>query len=114
MLFLIFIGLILYTFILIQFILKKSIPYVYYRDLPSNDTPAYVGKVFKQHVDGNDIVATILDLSYRGYISITTEKINGKTKRILHIEKHATNINLEEHELFLINQIFKNGKPPVF
>ena len=114
MLFLIFIGLILYTFILIQFILKKSIPYVYYRDLPSNDTPAYVGKVFKQHVDGNDIVATILDLSYRGYISITTEKINGKTKRILHIEKHTTNINLEEHELFLINQIFKNGNDVIF
>ena len=114
MLILIFISLILYALILKHFVLKKVTPYIYYRELPSNDTPAYVGKVVKQHVDGNDIVATILDLSYRGYISISTEKVKGKSKRILHLERHATNINLEEHELFLINQIFTNGNDVIF
>ena len=114
MLILIFISLILYALILKHLVLKKVTPYIYYRELPSNDTPAYVGKVVKQHVDGNDIVATILDLSYRGYISISTEKVKGKSKRILHLERHATNINLEEHELFLINQIFTNGNDVIF
>ena len=114
MLIFVFIALIIYTIVLRQFILKKNIPFIYYREIPSNDTPAYVGKVIKQHVDGNDIVSTILDLSNRGYINITTEKINGKTKTLLHLQKNPNDINLEEHEIFLLNQIFKNGYDVVF
>lgn len=114
MLIFVFIALIIYTIVLRQFILKKNIPFIYYREIPSNDTPAYVGKVIKQHVDGNDIVSTILDLSNRGYINITTEKINGKTKTLLHLQKNPNDINLEEHEIFLLNQIFKNSYDVVF
>ena len=114
MLIFILIILILYTVILKQFVLKKNVPYIYYRDIPSEDTPAFVGKGMKGHVDGNDIISTILDLCYRGYISITTENIRGKNKRILHLQKNANTIDLQEHELFLINQIFKNNSSIIF
>ena len=114
MLIFILIILILYTIILKYFVFKKYIPYIYYREIPSKDTPAFVGKVTKGHVDGNDIIATILDLYYRGFINITSENIGGKNKKILQLQKNANTINLQEHELFLINQIFKNNYSIVF
>lgn len=114
MLIFILIILILYTIILKYFVFKKNISYIYYREIPSKDTPAFVGKVTKGHVDGNDIIATILDLYYRGFINITSENIGGKNKKILQLQKNANTINLQEHELFLINQIFKNNYSIVF
>lgn len=110
----ILIILILYSVILKLFVFKKDVPYIYYRDIPSEDTPAFVGKVTKGHVDGNDIISTILDLCYRGHISITIENIRGRNKRILHRQKTGSTIDLQEHELFLINQIFKNNYSIIF
>ena len=73
---------IVYTLILRKKFLKDKTEKIYYRDIPSKDSPAIVGKIVKGNVDGNDIIATILDLSYRGYIKIKTEKIKSKEKTL--------------------------------
>lgn len=113
MLIIILIIFILYTFILRKKLLRDN-NYIYYRETPTNDTPAYVGKIIKGHTDGNDIIATILDLSFKNYIEIKIEMVNGKQKRVLYLIKNAKKIELEEHELFLINQIFKNENRIIF
>ena len=105
---------IIYTFILRKILLKKNIRYLYYREIPNNDAPALIGKIVKGHADGNDIIATILDLSYRGYIKIDKEIINGKEREVLYLQKIAGTTELQEHEMFLINQIFKNNNRIVF
>lgn len=115
MLALILIILIAYTLVLKKVLLKKSeSQYFYYREIPTNDTPSYVGKIIKGHTDGNDIISTILDLSYRGYIKIETEQINQKTKRVLYLQRNSQSLELQEHEIFLINQIFKNSNRIIF
>lgn len=87
----------------------------YIREIPSEDTPAYVGKVIKGHVDGNDIVATILDLSQKGYIKIYSEKNRlGREEKILELNEEFKGLELQEHELFLVNRIFKNKNKVVF
>ena len=103
-----------YTFLLRKKLLNNKEQYLYYRDIPSNDSPALVGKIVKGHTDGNDIIATILDLSYRGYIRIATEEIKGKEKTILYLEKSIRTTELKEHEMFLVNKIFKNNNGIIF
>ena len=110
MLIIILIFILLYSIILNLTVFKRKVEYIYYREIPSNDTPSYVGKIIKGHVDGNDIISTILDLSYRGYIDIKTEN----NKKILYLMKISNTRDLQEHETFLINQIFKNGTRIVF
>ena len=44
---------------------KNDTKYIYIRELPTNDSPAFVGKIIKGHTNGNDIIATLLDLSYK-------------------------------------------------
>lgn len=114
MLVVILIIVITYTFILRKKLLKGKSSYIYYRDIPSSDSPALVGKIVKGHTDGNDIIATILDLNYRGYIRIETEEIKGKEKRVLYLEKSAKTTELQEYEMFLINKIFKNNNRVIF
>ena len=114
MLVFILIIVIAYTFILRKKLLKDKMQYIYYRDIPSSDSPAFVGKIVKGHTDGNDIIATILDLNYRGYIRIETEEIKGKEKRVLYLEKRVRTTELQEHEMFLINKIFKNNSRVIF
>lgn len=114
MLVFILIIVIAYTFILRKKLLKDKMQYIYYRDIPSSDSPAFVGKIVKGHTDGNDIIATILDLNYRGYIRIETEEIKGKEKRVLYLEKSVRTTELQEHEMFLINKIFKNNSRVIF
>ena len=110
MLIIILIFILGYSIILKSTIFKRKIEYIYYRDIPSNDTPSYVGKIIKGHVDGNDIISTILDLNYRGYIDIRTEN----NKKVLYLMKLSNTMDLQEHEAFLINQIFKTGARIVF
>jgi len=105
MLIVILIILILYALILKGKILKKDSQYIYYRDIPTKDSPAYVGKVIKGHANGNDIIATIIDLYYRGYVGISQENVKGKNKKVLYLQKNIGGIELEEHELFLLNHI---------
>ena len=106
---------ILYSFIIKKNINKNNSKVEYYREIPTSDNPAYVGKIIKGNLDGNDIVATILDLKYKGYIEIKEKTIKGKNRKILCLQKDFNDLmKLEEHELFLINQIFKNSKEVVF
>ena len=114
MLIFVLIAVIVYTYILKKKFLKDQKEYMYYRDIPSKDSPAFVGKIVKGHTDGNDIIATILDLNYRGYIRIETEKIKSKEKRVLYLEKSVKTTELQEHEMFLINRIFKNNNRIIF
>ncbi|MCI8640364.1 MAG: DUF2207 domain-containing protein [Clostridia bacterium] len=114
MLALILIILLVYTLIARKTILRNKSQCTYYREIPTNDTPAYVGKIVKGNIDGNDIISTILDLNYRGYISIKIENIRGKNKKILYLQKKANTLDLQEHETFLINQIFKNRNSIIF
>lgn len=114
MLIFVLITVILYTYILRKKFFRNQNEYMYYRDIPSRDSPAFVGKIVKGHTDGNDIIATILDLNYRGYIRIETEKIKSKEKRVLYLEKSVKTTELQEHEMFLINRIFKNNTRIIF
>lgn len=93
---------------------KHKVQKFYYREIPTNDSPAYVGKIIKGHADGNDFIATLLDLTYRGYINIQQEKIRGLNKRVLYLQKRGSTLNLKEHELFIINQVFKQSDSVVF
>ena len=110
----ILIIMIVYTLILSRVLLKNKREKRYYRDIPSDDSPAYVGKVIKGHVDGNDVIATILDLNYKGYIRIEIERIRGKEKRVLYLQKNAQSLDLKEYEMFIINQIFKTSDKIIF
>lgn len=114
MLIIILIILILYTLILRKKLSRDQKEYIYYREIPSDDSPALVGKIIKGHTDGNDIISTILDLSYRGYIRIEKEKIKGREESVLYVERNYRVTDLKEHEMFLINQIFKNNDRIVF
>lgn len=105
---------IIFSIILKYTILKVEDKYFYYRDIPSNDSPAYIGKIVKGHIDGNDLIATILDLSYRKYIRIEEENIRGKNKKVLYLEKGGNTIELNEYELFILNKIFKNDRKVIF
>ena len=103
-----------FSFIFNKVILKNKRQKFYYRDIPTNDSPAYVGKTIKGHVDGNDLIATILDLTRKGYIKIEIEQINNKDVRVLYLQKSAQSLELKEYELFIINQIFKKGDRIIF
>lgn len=84
---------IIYSLILSIIMLKNTREKHYYRDIPTNDSPAYVGKIIKGHVDGNDLIATILDLSYKGYIRIEIERIKGRDKRFYVYKKMYNHSN---------------------
>lgn len=103
---------IIYTFILNKKLLHEKMEY--YREIPNKESPAIIGKIVKGHTDGNDIIATILDLHKREYIRIENEIINGKEKKVLYLDKNVKTTELKEYEIFLINRIFKNKSRVVF
>ena len=110
----ILIIMIVYTLILSKTLLKNKKEKNYCRDIPSNDSPALVGKIIKGHVDGNDLIATILDLTYKGYIRIEIERIRDKDKRVLYLQRNVQSLDLKEYEMFVINQIFKTSDKIIF
>ena len=112
MLTIILIFLIVYSVVLKKIMSKENLQY--YRDIPSDDAPAYIGKIIKGHVNGNDIIATILDLKEKGYIEIKNETIKGKDKKILILQKEINTLKLQEHEIFLLKRIFHNSERVVF
>lgn len=105
---------IIYCLIINYKVLKEEENCIYIREFPSNDKPAFVGKIVKGKIDGNDIVATILELERKNIIKISLEQINGKNEKILTMNKEIKSLELEEEELFLINKIFKNNKKILF
>ena len=112
MLTIILIFLIVYSVVLKKITSKENLQY--YRDIPRDDAPAYIGKIIKGHVNGNDIIATILDLKEKGYIEIKNETIKGKDKKILILQKEINTLKLQEHEIFLLKRIFHNSERVVF
>jgi hypothetical protein len=86
---------------------KNSIEY--YRDIPSNENPALVGLMVKGNVDGNDIVATILDLWEKGYISIEYRMINDSQKCIIRDSGKDRFLSLKDYENYLLDEIFKEN-----
>ena len=91
---------------------KNSIEY--YRDIPSNENPALVGLMVKGNVDGNDIVATILDLWEKGYITVEYRMINDNQKCILKDSGKDRFLTLKDYENYLLDEIFKENSEVVF
>ena len=114
MIVIVLIVILIYSLLLSIILFKNRKEKNYYRDIPTNDPPAYVGKIVKGHIDGNDLIATILDLSYKGYIRIEIERIKGRDKRVLCLQRNVQSLELKEHEMFIINQIFKTSNRVVF
>lgn len=82
----------------------------YYREIPSNESPAIVGYMIKNNCDGNDVVATLLDLNYRGYINIEYELIDGVEKSVISLTDKDRFMVLKDFESFLLDELFKNNE----
>ena len=83
----------------------------YYRDIPSNESPAVVGLMVKENVDGNDIVATLLDLNQRGYIEILYDNYD---RSIIKLTDKDRFMVLNDYENYLLDQIFVDSKEVIF
>ena len=83
----------------------------YYRDIPSNEAPAVIGLMVKENIDGNDIVATLLDLNTRGFIDITYDINNRSILRLTDKERFMV---LKDYETYLLDQIFMGTNEVVF
>ena len=111
---------ILYIFICLIFIInlfiyvlvnQKEEKIEYYRDIPSNEAPAVIGLIVKENIDGNDIVATLLDLNSRGFIDITYDINNRSILRLTDKERFMV---LNDYENYLLDQIFTGTNEVVF
>ena len=86
----------------------------YYRDIPSKENPAIVGMMVKENVDGNDIMATILDLWKKGYIIVENVVINGKEQCVLSETGKDRFLTLKDYENYLLDEIFKENDKVIF
>ena len=107
LIFLIFIFNLIYFFRVKSSINSKT-KLDYYREIPSDESPAIVGYMVKNNCDGNDVVATLLDLNYRGYINIEYELIDGIEKSVISLTNKDRFMVLKDFESFLLDEIFKN------
>ena len=107
--FLIFISNLIYFF-KVKSISNSKLKLDYYREIPSNESPAIVGYMIKNNCDGNDVVATLLDLNYRGYINIEYELINGVEKSVISLTDKDRFMVLKDFESFLLDELFKNNE----
>lgn len=107
--FLIFIFNLIYFF-KVKSISNSKLKLDYYREIPSNESPAIVGYMIKNNCDGNDVVATLLDLNYRGYINIEYELINGVEKSVISLTDKDRFMVLKDFESFLLDELFKNNE----
>lgn len=110
--FLIFIFNLIY-FLKVKSISNSKLKLDYYREIPSNESPAIVGYMIKNNCDGNDVVATLLDLNYRGYINIEYELINGVEKSVISLTDKDRFMVLKDFESFLLDELFKNNEKVV-
>lgn len=107
--FLIFISNLIYFF-KVKSISNSKLKLDYYREIPSNESPAIVGYMIKNNCDGNDVVATLLDLNYRGYINIEYELIDGVEKSVISLTDKDRFMVLKDFESFLLDELFKNNE----
>lgn len=109
------------TILIVIILLFESIYYIYlinthkkekveyYRDIPSNENPAIVGMMIKGNVDGNDIVATILDLWEKEYINVEYKMIDGKQKCVIKDSGKERFLILKDYENYLLDELFKDN-----
>lgn len=116
MILLIFFSIILVIESFCYFKLKSSnkTKFDYYRDIPSNENPAIIGLMVKGNVDGNDIMATILDLWKKGYIDVQYRYVNNEEKCILLDNEKDRFLTLKDYENYLLDELFKDSKEIVF
>lgn len=75
---------------------------------PTNARPYLVGSLVDEQVDKQDIVGSIIDLAYRGYLKIK-EVEKDKNYELTKLEGKTNDSGLNEIETQLFNAIFKNG-----
>lgn len=109
----------LLTILIIIIMLIESIYYIYFinkhkqekleyfRDIPSNENPAIVGMMIKENVNGNDIIATILDLWKKEYIDVEYKIIDGKQKCVIKDAGKDGFLILKDYENYLLDELFK-------
>ena len=86
--------------------LKPDVNFEYYRELPSNITPAVLSKLMSiQGVGSKDILATLMDLVRRKYLKVE-EIPSGRKKdyRFTLLESEA--VDFKKHEAQLIHWLF--------
>lgn len=113
------------TILIIIVLLLESSYYIYFitaqkqekeyffRDIPSNENPAIIGMMIKGNVDGNDIIATILDLWEKEYINVEYKMIDGAQKITIKDAGKDRFLILKDYENYLLDEIFKE-KQEVF
>ena len=82
----------------------------YFRDIPSDENPALVGLMIKGNVDGNDIIATILDLWEKEFINVEYRIINGEQKCIIKDVNKDRFLILKDYENYLLDELFKDNQ----
>lgn len=110
------------TILIVIIFLSESIYYIYFintnkqekieyfRDIPSDENPALVGLMVKGNVDGNDIIATILDLWKKEYINVEYKIINGKQKCVIKDAGKDRFLVLKDYENYLLDELFKDNQ----
>lgn len=99
-------GVILLTMIKLKRV-EKYDPDKYYNILPEECTPAVMKMLYSSYITNSDILATLLDLSRKGYIKIENSGENfGRkdkfTDFVIYKEKNADD-NLLEHEKYFMS-----------
>lgn len=82
-------------------------------DPPNTLTPGEMGTLFDEHANHRDVIATMVDLAVRGYLTITevkTKKMIGSSidYRLDRLTPTATT-PLKDHEQKMMNGLFANG-----
>jgi len=86
--------------------LKADVDMEYYRELPSNITPAVLSKLMSiQGVGTKDILATLMDLVRKKYLKVE-EIPAGRKKDYRFTRLEPETINLKKHEAQLIHWLF--------
>ncbi len=93
--------------------LNKDDKIEYYREIPSEENPAIVGFMIKGNVDGNDVIATILDLWKKGYVDVEYKIINDKQQCIIKDGGKDRFLALKDYENYLLDELFKEKQEAV-
>ena len=100
--------------ILYFFSINKEDKIDYYREIPSNEGAAIIGLMVKGNIDGNDIVATLLDLNKKGYVDISYKYVGDTEASILTLTDKERFLTLKDYENYLLDEIFKDSNEVVF
>lgn len=93
--------------------LNKNNKIEYYREIPSEENPAIVGFMIKGNVDGNDVIATILDLWKKGYVDVEYKIMNDKQQCIIKDGGKDRFLVLKDYENYLLDELFKEKQEVV-